>query len=135
MNLKDTIAELRKLNEPVPTPVSLPSKEEIDELEADLEIKFPADFRTYLLLASDVAFGTIEPVVITDEEAHTDFRTVLADARDAGLPDGLIPLCEENGDYHCMKADGTLVFWSADGENEETWPDLAAWISEVWMES
>jgi hypothetical protein len=135
MNLKDTIRELRELNETVPSPPTLPTKQEIDDLEVETSIKFPADYRTYLLQASDIVFGTIEPVTITDEDAHTDFRIVLADAQDAGLPEGLVPLCEENGDFHCMKADGSIIFWSFDGESGDTWPDLATWITEVWMES
>ena len=32
-------------------------------------------------------------------------------------------------------ADGRVVFWSHDtrGPNGEAWPDLAAWIEQVWM--
>ena len=45
-----------------------------------------------------------------------------------------IPFCEDNGDYYCFAPDGHVELWSHDGLRGGSWPDLAHWIQEVWIE-
>lgn len=132
--LRDAIARLRALNEPVPTPMRLPGNSELETLERQTGVTFPPDLRQYLLEASDIVLGTLEPITVTDTDNHTYFPTVLEDARDASVPDTLIPFCEDNGDYFCLDASGIVRFWSHDGPTDESWPSLAAWIEQVWIE-
>jgi hypothetical protein len=133
MNLDDVIIELRELNEPVPIPITLPTENEVDQIERDLNVKFHADFRKYLLEASDVTLGTLEPVTITSDESHTHFPSVFNDAREVGVADDLIPICEDNGNYFCMNGSGEIVYWDH-GSINERWPNLATWIKQVWIE-
>jgi hypothetical protein len=133
MTLIEAIAKLRELNEPVPTSLSLPSEMKVQGIEHDLGIKFHPDFRQYLLEASDVVYGTKEPVTVTDAHAATDLFIVCQGAWDVGVPKNLIPICEDDGDYYCMNRKGEVVFWSHDGVTDEKWKDLAAWIEEVWI--
>jgi hypothetical protein len=133
MNLTEAIAKLRELNEPVPKPMSLPSEMKVQGGEEDLERKFHPDFRRYLLEASDVVYGTKEPVTVTDPHFPTDLFTVCEEAWEAGVPKDMIPVCEDNGDYYCMNKKGQVVFWSHDGATDEKWKDLATWIEEVWI--
>ena len=35
--------------------------------------------------------------------------------------------------YYCIDRRGQVVYWDHDGATEERWPDLAAWIVEVWV--
>lgn len=134
MNLAQVIQELRALNEPVPQPLRLPTLEEIDEVEEWLVYQFHPDFRTYLRQASDVVYGALEPVTVTPDSGHTDLRRVAPRAWDVGLPRSLLPVCEDNADYYCMNKRGEIVFWSHNGLTGETWPDLATWIKEVWLD-
>ena len=136
MTLDEAIRELRSCNEPVPRPLRLPTAKEVDDAERRLGIPFPADFRRYLLEASDVTCGTFEPVTITTLESHTDLFAVAEEAwEESGLPRDLIPLCADNGDFYCMNAAGGVVFWSHDGLSRDAWPSLADWIEDVWLES
>jgi len=64
MHIEEAIAELRPLNEPVPKPAPLPTEADVSAAERLLGLEFPADFRRYLLEASDVVYGTKEPCQI-----------------------------------------------------------------------
>ena len=134
MTLDDALHELRSRNESVPKPMRLPSVAEVDDAERRLGVKFPPDFRRYLLDASDVVCGIIEPVTITSPESHTDLFKVVDDAWETcGMPRDLLPICEDNGDFYCINRAGEIVFWSQDGGTSEKWPSLAHWIQDVWI--
>ena len=133
MTLTEAIAKLRELNEPVPKPLGLPSEMKVQGVQDDLEKKFHPDLKRYLMEASDVVYGTKEPVTIMDPHAHTDLFTVCQEAWEIGVPEDLIPICEDNGDYYCMNKKGQVVFWSHDGATDEKWKDLATWIEQVWI--
>lgn len=130
-DLTEMIAELRRINRPVPRPLSLPTEAEVRGAEQRSGVRFHDDLRRYLLEASDVVYGTKEPVTI--DGSHTDIEAVILAAKESGVPDGLLPICEDNGDFFCMTETGAVAFWSHDGANDESWPDLATWISAVWI--
>lgn len=135
MKLPDVLSELRGLNEPVPKPLRLPTTAEVNLAENTLRLKFPEDYRRYLLEASDVVFGTLEPAVVTPDAGHLSLVEMAEAAWDEmELPRDLLPFCEDNGDYYCLAPDGTIRFWSHNGTTDESWPDLATWIKEVWIE-
>ena len=127
------IAQLRELNQPVPKPMRLPTAQEVDAIAATSGLSFPPEFRRYLLEASDVVFGALEPVTVTNLGDPTHFPEVLADARRWGVPADLIPICEDNSDFYCITPSGAIVFWSHNGTTDERWPCIAAWIEEVWI--
>lgn len=127
------IAQLRALNEPVPKPPRLPSLDEIAAVEQRFGFAFHSDYKQFLLEASDVVLGTLEPTTIPNDSGHTFIGSVVIDARQQGLPSNLVPIAEDNGDYYCMQPTGEVVFWSHDGATEEHWPDLATWIRKVWI--
>jgi len=133
--MQDVIKILRENNEVVPIPMRLPSESEVLTLEKKLSIHFPSDFKGYLLKVSDVVFGTIEPVTITDPSCYTYFKTVLDDARTCGVDNNLIPICYNNGDFYCMESDGRIVFWSHNGVVDESWDNIWDWVNDVWLVS
>jgi hypothetical protein len=134
MNLADVIAELRELNEPVPKPLRLPTENEVDAVESRLGIKFPADYRQYLLQASDVVFGALEPAIVTPDAGHLDLSDMAQTAWDEmEVPRKLLPFCADNGDYYCLDESGEVEYWSHNGATDERWKDLATWIKEVWI--
>ncbi len=134
MQLTEVIARLRELNEPVPVPARLPTQTEVSAAERTLGITFHPDYRQFLLEASDVTCGVLEPAVVTPDAGYLSLVEVATGAWDAGVPEELLPFCESNGDYYCLHSDGSVVYWSHDGPADESWPDLAHWIREVWME-
>ena len=134
MNLPDVIAELRELNEPAPKPLRLPTDAEVDAAEDQLGVKFPADYRRYLLQASDVVYGPLEPAVVIPDAGHLSLTDIAETAWDEmEVPRNLLPFCEDNGDYYCLTETGEVEFWSHDGATDDKWKDLATWISEVWI--
>lgn len=133
MTIDQAIAELRERNEEVPTPARLPTEQEVDAMETELRFKFHPDYRKFLLQASDVTFGALEPATITDPEAHTHLADICESAWDeVELPRKFLPICEDNGDYYCIDKSGKVIFWT-DGQTQESWKDLATWIEEVWI--
>ena len=135
MEISDVIKELRELNELVPKPFRLPSKNEITEAENSLGIKFSEDYKRYLLEASDVVYGTKEPAVVTPNSGYLNLVQVANSAwSEMEVPKDLLPICEDNGDYYCLNEKGEVVFWSHNGAADEKWDSLADWIKEVWIE-
>ncbi len=130
-HLNEAIARLRRLSTPVPRPRRLPTESEVRDAETNLGVSFHPDLRRYLLEASDVVYGTHEPVTISG--GHTAIETVVHSARELGVPDGLLPICDDNADYFCITANGDIVYWSHNGATNETWPNLATWITDVWI--
>ena len=134
MNLPDVLAELRDLNESVPKPLRLPTEAEVEAAERTLGLKFPEDYRRYLLESSDVVFGALEPAIVIPDAGHlslTDMAETAWDEMD--VPRNLLPFCEDNGDYYCLTETGEVEFWSHDGATDDKWKDLATWIKEVWI--
>ncbi|MFO1021376.1 MAG: SMI1/KNR4 family protein [Planctomycetales bacterium] len=132
--LSAAIRKLRELNEPVPKPMRLPSPEEVDEAERELGIQFHPDYRHYLLEASDVVLGILEPATLTVPDDFTDLREVCKSAWESyDVPRNLLPICEDNADFYCLNARGEVLFWSHNGLSEEKWPTLADWIEQVWI--
>jgi hypothetical protein len=133
MTLDEAIAELRRRNEQVPIPMRLPEAREIAEIEAALGVRFHPDYVRLLLQASDVIAGPLEPATITRPSSHTYLPKVIARARSCGVPQELFPFCEDNADFYCLNKEGRIVFWSHNGWNSSTWPNLADWIAEIWL--
>jgi len=134
VDLDEILLLLRSHNEPVPRPLRLPTNAEVDNAERQLAVRFHPDFRHYLLRASDVACGVLEPVTITCPESHTYLFQVAESAWTGySVPRELLPICEDNGDFYCMNSAGEVVFWSHNGTTSEKWASLADWIGQVWL--
>ncbi len=131
---KKLIERLRAVNEELTLPRRLPSAAEVTAMEKKLKLTLHPDFRQYFLELSDIICGSLEPVTLTDDGSHTFFPTVCQEAwDDHELPRDLVPVCADSGDYYAMKKKGEIVYWSADGDRDDTWPNLEAWLEEVWL--
>jgi len=133
--LNGMLKKLKKLGERMP--ISLPTNSDIQKTQQDLAITFHPDYVRFQCKISTISFGVIEPLIIGERTEHLNFRSAFADTRGlAGFPKDLFPICEDNGDYYCMKSDGKspkVVYWSHNGRTNEEWADLATWIEEVWI--
>lgn len=133
MVIDQAIAELSRRSEDVPVPLRLPSVSEVEAVEREVGISFSTDYRRFLLEASNVVFGTLEPATVSDTTAHTHLPKVVASARTFGVPSNLLPICEDNADFYCLAPSGEVVFWSHNGATDERWQSLAEWISLFWI--
>jgi hypothetical protein len=134
--LDDAVSELRELNEPVPKPPRLPTPDEIAAAEQRLDYPFHPDYRKYLLQASDVLYGTLEPCTLAPGSGHTDLIEIAESAWKTGsVPRELLPICYDNGDHYCMDESGQVMFCPHDFTSDEKWPNLATWIKQVWIEN
>lgn len=134
-DIDDVLDLLREYNEPVPVPLDLPDEDKLVEIEEEILLPIPRDVRTFLLEASDVVYGSLEPVTAADPNSHTYLPEVTATAWAMGVPRHLLPICEVNGCYYCAEPDGEIVFWRDDDLTDETWPSIWHWIRDVWLES
>ena len=135
MKMSAVINELRRLNQPVPKPFRLPTEDELKGAENRLGLTFPEDYRQYLLAASDVVYGTLEPAIVVPDSGYLNLVEVAESAwSEMDVPSNLLPICEDNGDYYCLNEKGEVRFWSHNGTTDEKWQDLATWIKEVWIE-
>jgi len=130
--LEEILEQLRELNERVSCALDLPTEDDLVRVEEEILISIPYDLRNFLLQASDVICGTIEPVTAADPRAHTYLPDVAAHAWEIGMPREYIPVCGYKGGYACTAQDGKVFFWQ-DGELVEEWQDFWCWCREVWL--
>jgi hypothetical protein len=132
--MEEILDLLREYNETVPVPLELPDEDQLVIVEEELLLPIPRDMREYLLKASDVVYGSLEPVTAADPNSHTYLPEVAAVAWSLGVPRYLMPLCEVNGAYYCVEQEGEIVFWR-DGElTDDNWLTIWYWVREVWLE-
>ena len=133
--MEDVIEELRERALDVSVPLELPDEDQLVEVEEQILISLPYELREFLLQVSDVIYGSIEPVTVTDPQSHTYLPEVAANAWAEGLPRELIPICECDGDYYGISEEGEVVRW-ADGEvTDDSWPSIWLWARDIWLES
>lgn len=133
--MDEVIEALRAGNEPVTVPLELPEEELLVEIEELLFVALGSDFREFLLTVSDVIYGSLEPVTVADENAHTYLPEVAAMAWDKGMPRDLLPICEYDDGYYCTNEEGQINFWQNGQLSEEHWDNIWEWARDVWLES
>ncbi|MBB3103130.1 SMI1/KNR4 family protein [Azomonas macrocytogenes] len=135
--MEEIIEQLRELNEPVPVPLELPDDDLLVAIEEELLINLPFELREFLLKVSDVVYGRLEPVTVTDPQSHTYLPEVAANAWDAGVPRDLLPICQDGEDYYVVDIENQVLLWSGDEENltDKVWDSVWHWVRDVWLES
>jgi len=137
--MEDIIEQLQELSEHVPVPLDLPEDDDLLEIEETLLLPIHPSLRKFLLEASDVIYGSLEPVTAADPHAHTYLSDVTAQAWDDGMPREFMVICEVADGYYCINhEDGEITFWSRelfDMDPEQHWDSLWDWIEDVWLKS
>jgi SMI1-KNR4 cell-wall len=128
------IINLKRLSGGRVTKVPLPDDQLLASYEKELGVAFSDDYKRFLKEASNVFFGTKDPLTVTEHRVlRGEVADALVEARRLGVPHDWLPICEDNGDYYCLTPSGEVRFWALDGLTDESWPNLASWIEEVWI--
>lgn len=133
--MEEILELLREHNVSVPVPLDLPDEDTLVMIEEELLLPIPRDMRQYLLEASDVIYGRLEPVTAADPHSHTYLPEVTAVAWSQGVPRYLMPLCQDGDTYYCVEPEGEVVHWRDGDVTGETWPSVWQWVRDVWLES
>ncbi|MCK4797177.1 MAG: SMI1/KNR4 family protein [Spirochaetes bacterium] len=135
MDINQVITELKSLKEEVPNPPRLPSNDEVEKIEKYFNLSLPPDYKKYLIEASDVVYGLLEPAVAIEEFDEMYLINFVEEAwNQAGVPKKLFPFCMDNGNYYCFNDNHDVVFWDHNGISDEKWNDFAEWVKLVWIE-
>ncbi|RUO80373.1 SMI1/KNR4 family protein [Idiomarina tyrosinivorans] len=130
----NAINELKKNRIVLPKAQTLPNDETLDLYDNELGFCFPDDYRLFLKEASDSILNGKDALRVTDEmDSPRELIKIAKNAWQEGVPESWLPICEDNGNYYCITADGDVRYWSHDGPTDERWPDLATWIESVWL--
>lgn len=133
--MEDIIEELRERALVVPVPLELPDEDQLVEIEEQILVPLPWEFREFLLQVSDVIYGSLEPVTVTDPHSHTYLPEVAATAWAMGLPRELIPVCEYRSEIYGISEEGEVVRWADGAVTDDSWPSIWHWVRDVWLES
>jgi hypothetical protein len=116
--------------------LDLPDEDDLVEIEEELLLPMPSSLKEFLLTASNLVIGSLEPVTVCDRHAHTHLPEVTAEAWSNGLPRDLMVLCQVGMGCYCVNQEGEVLLWQ-DGEIDEDhqWQDVWQWAYEVWLES
>lgn len=110
--MHELIEQLQEMSEQVPVPLELPSFDQLLDVEEAILIPLPADLKEYLLNASDVIVGSLEPVTVADPHSHTYLSEVAAYAWSIGLPREMIPICQNGDNFYCIDQEGQVHYWA-----------------------
>lgn len=135
--MQDVLELLREHNQSVPVPLELPSEDDLLDVQEQILIHLPHELREFLLEASDVIYGYLEPVTASDPQSHTYLPEVAASAWDQGLPRHLVPLCLYGDDCFAVAEDGEVVHWSfvENDFSEHSWESVWHWVRDYWLEA
>lgn len=134
--MEDVYQSLRELNIDVPVPLELPDEDQLVEIEEQILISLPHEYREFLLHVSDVIYGSIEPATVCDPQSHTYLPEIASNAWAEGVPRELIPVCQATECYYCITEEGEVKRWQ-DGflDEEESWNTIWHWARDVWLTS
>lgn len=131
--MDEVIQDLRSKAETTPVELELPTEDDLIDIEEQIYLTLPADYRDFLLTVSDVVLGSIEPATAADPQAHTYLADVTAEAWNAGLPRHLIPICQVSDGYYCINEDGLINKWRQGKFDEREWDTIWDWVCDIWL--
>lgn len=131
--MEEIIEELREHNEPTPTPLELPSEDDILDAQEQMLITLPRDYHEFLMTVSDVVLGRLEPATVAESTSHTYLPDMAVEAWDRGLARYCIPICRWKDGYYCIDPEGTVLFWDGSDFTEQEWESIWHWARDVWL--
>jgi hypothetical protein len=135
--MNEVVERLRECNQDRFESITLPDDDELVVIQEQLLLHLPPDLKDFLLCVSDVAYGSLQPVTVTDDFAASHLPEMASVAWDRGLSRECLPICEFKDGYYFITQEGNISFWSAKfGVDEEShWDSIWYWCERVWLES
>lgn len=136
--MEDVYEKLREINANVLVPLDLPDEDQLLEVEEEILLSLPQEYREFMLMVGDVICGSIEPATAADPQSHTYLPELAATAWSLGLSRELIPVCEHNGDYYAISEEGEIKLWresESEIDEDTSWPSIWHWARDIWLES
>ncbi|MEL6525356.1 MAG: SMI1/KNR4 family protein [Chloroflexota bacterium] len=137
---KRVFEKLRELATPYHLRARLHRPDEVDLAERELDVRFPKDYRFYLLNHSDITLPHYElaHVYADQRESRLSLFSLLSDMQKYHrVNDNLLPFVSDNGDYHCFEMLGRHAskdrFFAHDYYSKKTWHTFAEWVEDVWI--
>lgn len=135
IEIADAIAELKSVRMRLPIAQQLPDDALLSVYETELGIPFSDDYKFFVKEASDSIFNGKDALRLTaNRDSPRELLNAVKEARAQGVPKSWLPICEDNGNYYCLREDGSVSYWAHDGASNEVWPSLACWIKQAWIE-
>jgi hypothetical protein len=133
--MNEIVDLLREKNQDRFASIELPDEDDLVVIQEQLLLHLPADLKDFLLSVSDVVYGAIQPVTVTDEHAASHLPDMTFIAWDRGMPRELIPICELLEGYYFIAQEGYISAWTPKhGVNEEIhWDSIWGWCEDVWL--
>ncbi|WP_298772723.1 SMI1/KNR4 family protein [uncultured Shewanella sp.] len=132
--MNEIIEQLQSVSESVPVPLELPTFEQLVDVEEQILIPLPMALKEYLLYASDVIYGYLEPVTVSDPHSHTYLPEVTSYAWSIGMPREFIVICQQGDSFFCIDQEGQVMLWSEGEIQEDIWESFWEWAEEVWLQ-
>ncbi|WP_299011221.1 SMI1/KNR4 family protein [uncultured Shewanella sp.] len=132
--MNEIIEQLQSVSESVPVPLELPTFEQLVEVEEQILIPLPMALKEYLLYASDVIYGYLEPVTVSDPHSHTYLPEVTSYAWSIGMPREYIAICQQGDSFYCIDQESQVMLWSEGEMQEDSWESFWQWAEEVWLQ-
>ncbi|MCV6615044.1 MAG: SMI1/KNR4 family protein [Cellvibrionaceae bacterium] len=129
---QEVLEALQEQAEDLPVPLGLPEHDELVDIEEALLLPIPPIYREFLLHASDLVLGSLEPAVAADPGAHNYLAELAAEAWERGLPRELLAFCQANGGYYVLTQEDEVQFWSEAGLEEEVAEHIWFWARDIW---
>lgn len=134
-DFEEVLAELQDIAQDVPVPLDLPEHDDLVDIEEAILLPIPPLYRDFLLHASDLIIGSLEPMTAADPSSHTYLADLAAEAWQQGLPRELLPICQSGDGYYAVNQDDEILLWSPDSGSEEAAESIWHWARDVWANS
>lgn len=135
MAMEDIIEELINCAQSVVVPIEPATEEQLLEVQEQIYISLPKDYRDFLLNVGHLVVGTLEPATVSDPHAHNYLPELCSQAWDEGVPRYLIPYCAHADGYYCLSQEGTALDWRHGNVGESEWETIWEWAADIWAHS
>lgn len=132
-DFEEVLEALQEVAEDVPVPLELPDHDDLVDIEEALLLTIPPLYRDFLLHASDLVIGSLEPATAADPSAHNYLAEMAAEAWDQGMPRELLPICQFGDGYYVVNQEDEIQIWSSSaGLEEEVAESIWHWARDIW---
>jgi len=117
--------------------LELPTEDRLVDVEEELLMPLPREYRHYLQHHSDHIYGSLEPCTAADPHSHTDIVDVTSNCWEQGMPRTHICVCDDQDGAWAIDQDGSIAWWLRgtdeidDSKTHESWWH---WVRDVWLE-